>query len=127
MTAQPATYQPPARPATGPAFTSAPATAAEWAARITVRHPHLARPVADALALADAGHLSGDDWHVDVINIERTQVYDLFHDAPGGNWTCSCPSYKHRPYRIGPTAYCKHTLARAIAERAGLIRKVNYG
>ena len=98
-----------------------PATAAEWAARIVARHPHLARPVADALALAEAGHVSGNSIHCMVVNRERTARYSLDYDAATGTWSCTCPAYAYRPYRIGRTAYCKHTLARAIAARAGLI------
>ena len=106
--------QAPARPAM-------PMTAAEWAARIVARHPALARPVAEALALAEAGHVSGNDIHCMVVNRERTTRYSLDCDPATGAWTCTCPAYQFRPYRIGHTAYCKHTLARAIAARAGLI------
>jgi len=81
----------------------------------------LARPVAEALALAEAGHVSGNSVHCMVINRERTTRYSLDCDAATGTWTCTCPAYKYRPYRAGRTAHCKHTLARAIAERAGLI------
>ena len=55
--------QAPARPAM-------PMTAAEWAARIVARHPALARPVAEALALAEAGHVSGKN-HRRVVGIGR--------------------------------------------------------
>ena len=98
-----------------------PATAAEWAARIVARHPALARPVAEALALAEAGHVTGNERHCMVINAERTTRYSLDCDAATGTWSCTCPAYTYRPYKIGRTHYCKHTLARAIAERAGLI------
>ena len=98
-----------------------PATAAEWAARIVSRHPALARPVAEALALAEAGHVSGNSAHCMVVNRERDTRYSLDYDAATGTWSCTCPAYAYRPYRIGRTAYCKHTLARAIAARAGLI------
>ena len=106
--------QAPARPAM-------PMTAAEWAARIVARHPHLARPVAEALQLAEAGHVSGNSVHCMVVNRERTTRYSLDCDPATGTWSCTCPAYAYRPYRIGRTAYCKHTLARAIAARAGLI------
>lgn len=109
------TQQQPSRPAT-----TTPATAAEWAARIVARHPALARPVADALALAEAGHVTGNDGHAQCINAKRDTIYHMDWNHLG-DWTCTCPSYKHRPYKVGQTAYCKHTLARAIAERAGLI------
>lgn len=106
--------QAPARPAM-------PMTAAEWAARIVARHPALARPVAEALALAEAGHVSGNDIHCMVVNAERTARHSLDCDAATGTWSCTCPAYTYRPYKIGRTHYCKHTLARAIAARAGLI------
>lgn len=108
--------QAPARPAA-----TMPATAAEWAARIVARHPALARPVAEALQLAEAGHVTGNETHCMVINSKRTTRYSLDYDAATGTWTCTCPAYQYRPYRAGRTAHCKHTLARAIAERAGLI------
>jgi hypothetical protein len=98
-----------------------PTTAAEWAARIVSRHPALARPVAEALQLAEAGHVTGNETHCMVINSKRTTRYSLDYDAATGTWTCTCPAYQYRPYRAGRTAHCKHTLARAIAERAGLI------
>ena len=98
-----------------------PATAAEWAARIVSRHPALARPVAEALQLAEAGHVTGNSVHCMVVNLERDTRYSLDYDAATGTWSCTCPAYAYRPYRIGRTAYCKHTLARAIAARAGLI------
>ena len=108
--------QAPARPAA-----TMPATAAEWAARIVSRHPALARPVAEALQLAEAGHVTGNSVHCMVVNLERDTRYSLDCDAATGTWTCTCPAYAHRPYRVGRSAYCKHTLARAIAARAGLI------
>jgi 23S rRNA G2445 N2-methylase RlmL len=112
------TYPQPA--ATRPA--TVPSTAAEWAARIVHRHPHLAQPVAKALKLAEAGHVTGNDIHCMVINAERNARYSLdYHNATGA-WSCTCYSYQNRPYRAGHTAHCKHTLARAIAERAGLIK-----
>ena len=98
-----------------------PASAAEWAARIVARHPHLARPVAEALQLAEAGHVSGNSVHCMVVNAKRTTRYSLDYDPARGAWTCTCPAYQFRPYKVGHTAYCKHTLARAIAARAGLI------
>lgn len=98
-----------------------PATAAEWAARIVSRHPALARPVAEALQLAEAGHVTGNSVHCMVVNLERDTRYSLDYDAATGTWSCTCPAYAYRPYRIGRTAHCKHTLARAIAARAGLI------
>ena len=105
-----------------PPAATIPATAAEWAARIVARHPALARPVAEALALAEAGHVSGNDIHCMVVNAERTARYSLDCDAATGTWSCTCPAYAYRPYRIGRTAHCKHTMARAIAERANLIQ-----
>jgi hypothetical protein len=77
--------------------------------------------VAEALQLAEAGHVTGNNVHCMVINSKRTTRYSLDCDPATGAWTCTCPAYKYRPYRAGHTAYCKHTLARAIAERAGLI------
>jgi hypothetical protein len=113
-----ATYPQPAatRPATSPS------TAAEWAARIVHRHPHLAAPVALALALAEAGHVTGNEIHAQCINAERNAIYHMDYHPASGVWSCQCPAYQRRPYRAGRTAHCKHTLARAIAERAGLIK-----
>ena len=99
-----------------------PATAAEWAARIVARHPALARPVADALALVEAGHVSGNDGHhATCRSSDGTAAYDLRYTPATGVWHCNCPAYAYRPYRIGPVAYCKHTLARAIAARVGVV------
>ena len=100
-----------------------PMTAAEWAARIVNRHPHLAQPVAKALELAERGHVTGNDIHAQCINAERNTIYHMDYHAATGTWSCQCPAYQHRPYRAGRTAHCKHTLARAIAERAGLIKE----
>lgn len=83
----------------------------------------MAQVVALALDLAESGHVSGNDIHTQVINAERTVVYHQDNVDGRGAWTCTCPAYQHRPYRIGPTAYCKHTLARAIAARAGLVKE----
>jgi hypothetical protein len=99
-----------------------PMTAAEWAARIVNRHPHLARPVAKALELAEHGHVTGNDIHAQCVNAERNTIYHMDYHANTGVWSCQCPAYQHRPYKAGRTAHCKHTLARAIAERAGLIK-----
>lgn len=110
-------------PAVQPLAIAVPMTAAEWAARIVHRHPALAEPVAKALALAEAGHVSGNDIHCMVINAERTVLYSLDYHDTTGVWSCNCPAYIHRPYKVGRTAYCKHTLARAIAARAGLVKE----
>lgn len=112
-----------ATPVAQPLAIAVPMTAAEWAARIVHRHPALAEPVAAALALAEAGHVSGNDGHTQVINAERDAIYHLDYHDTTGVWSCNCPAYIHRPYKVGRTAYCKHTLARAIAERAGLVKE----
>ena len=52
-----------------------PASAAEWAARIVARHPALARPVAEALQLAEAGHVSGNIVHCMFVFRERDTRY----------------------------------------------------
>ena len=52
---------------------------------------------------------------------QYTQYHKDYHAATG-TWSCNCLAYQYRPYRAGRTAHCKHTLARAIAERAGLIK-----
>lgn len=98
-----------------------PATAAEWAARIVQRHPALARPVADALALVEAGHVTGDDCHAVCRGSDGVTTYDLRYTPATGVWHCNCPAYAYRPCRIGRVAYCKHTLARAIAARVGVV------
>lgn len=98
-----------------------PKTAAEWAARIVQRHPALARPVADALALVEAGHVTGDDCHAVCRGSDGVTTYDLRYTPATGVWHCNCPAYAYRPCRIGRVAYCKHTLARALAQRAGLL------
>lgn len=109
--------QPLAHPAT-----PAPATAAEWAARIVQRHPHLARPVADALALVERGHVTATGNAATVrSSSDSATTYRLRHDPATGAWHCNCPAYAYRPAMIGRTAYCKHTLARSIADRAGLL------
>lgn len=101
---------------------AAPQSAAEWAARIVQRHPALARPVADALALVEAGHVTATGNAATVrSSSDGTTTYRLRHDPATGAWHCNCPAYAYRPAMIGRTAYCKHTLARSIAERAGLL------
>ncbi len=119
MYAQPTTATRPQ--AIAPARPSTPMTAAEWAARIIHRHPHMAAPVALALELVERGHVTGNEVHCTVINAKRDTRYSLDYHSETGVWSCTCPAYQHRPYRAGRTAHCKHTLARAIAERAGLI------
>ena len=100
-----------------------PMTAAEWAARIVNRHPALAEPVSKALDLAERGHVSGNEIHAQCINARRDTIYHMDLDDATGAWSCTCQCYAYRPYTIGRIAYCKHTLARAIAEQAGLIRE----
>lgn len=113
-----------ASPTSAPAPVAArtPMTAAEWAARIVNRHPALAQPVALALDLA-SGHVTGNDIHAQCINAARDTVYHMDYNERTGAWSCTCPAYRNRAYQIGRTAYCKHALARAIAERAGLIKE----
>lgn len=110
--------------ATAPPVLAAPLpmTAAEWAARIVHRHPDLAQPVALALELAERGHVTGNDIHAQCVNAARNAIYHMDYHAATGAWSCNCLAYQCRPYRAGRTAHCKHTLARAIAERAGLIK-----
>ncbi len=95
-----------------------PMTAAEWAARIVVRHPTLAQPVALALHLAETGHVHTDGPQVQVESSDGRNTYTLRYVEATGAWLCTCPAFRYRPYYVGPVAYCKHTLARAIAARA---------
>jgi hypothetical protein len=111
---------------TAPWWTPAPepGSPAYWAARIVTRHPHLARPVAQALALVEAGHVSGDDIHTQVINAERKVIYHQGFEPALGQWVCNCKAYEFRAYRTtGRFVVCKHILAIRIAERAGLLEK----
>ncbi len=95
-----------------------PMTAAEWAARIVVRHPALAQPVQKALALVEEGHVHAHDRRAEVVGSDGKNTYHLRYIEATGAWLCTCPAFLYRPHMIGQTAYCKHTLARAIAARA---------
>ena len=92
-----------------------PTTPAYWAARIVANHPELATPVARALELVEAGHVRGRD----VDSQSGSGSYELTPDGKG-NWLCNCPAFVYRPLIIGRSHHCKHTLARAISDRAGL-------
>ena len=98
-----------------------PQTPAEWAARIVVRHPALAQPVERALALVESGRVRADGRQVEAS--DGHTAYELRYVEETGAWLCNCPAFLYRPIMIGQTAYCKHTLARAIAARAGLVKE----
>ncbi len=103
--------------------TPTPQTPAEWAARIVIRHPALAAPVAKALALVESGHVHTDSGEVEVKGSDGQNTYHLRYVAETGSWLCNCPAFLYRPLMIGQTAYCKHTLAVRIAARAGLVKE----
>ena len=100
-----------------------PQTPAEWAARIVVRHPTLAAPVAKALALVESGHVHAAAGQVEVDGSDGANTYHLRYVEETGSWLCNCPAFLYRPVMIGRTAYCKHTLAVRIAVRAGLVKE----
>lgn len=100
-----------------------PTTPAEWAARIVVRHPALAQPVEKALALVEEGHVRAHGRRAEVVGSDGKNTYHLRYVAATGAWLCTCPAFLYRPVMLGQTAYCKHTLARAIAERAGMVKE----
>lgn len=101
------------------------ATPTALAARAVARYSHLARPVAAALELVEAGHVSGNDIHTQVVSSDGNTIYHQDYHERTGTWTCNCPSFRFRPYTIRAGDYtialCKHVLARAIADRAGLL------
>lgn len=100
-----------------------PTTPAEWAARIVIRHPALAAPVAKALTLVETGHVRADGRQVQVEGSDGQNTYELRYVEETGSWLCNCPAFLYRPLMIGQTAYCKHTLAVRIAARAGLVKE----
>lgn len=102
------------------------ATPAEAAARIVTRHPAASQAAARALDLVEAGHVAPDGRAVRATGGD--DAYRLTYVPATGAWLCTCPAFVYRPTIIGGRHYCKHTLARAIAERSGMLgdeRRVN--
>ena len=69
------------------------------------------------------GHVRAHGRRAEVVGSDGKNTYHLRYVEATGTWLCTCPAFLYRPHMIGQTAYCKHTLARAIAERAGMIKE----
>lgn len=90
-----------------------PATRAEAAARIAVRHPQLSGMADRALAIADTDKVRPLSLtRVYVVAEQGGHEYELTATPHG--WRCTCPAYTYRPAVINGRRYCKHTIALAI-------------
>lgn len=90
-----------------------PATRAEAAARIAVRHPHLSGMADRALAIADTDKVRPLSLtRVYVVAEQGGHEYELTATPHG--WRCTCPAYTYRPAVINGRRYCKHIMAMAI-------------
>ena len=77
-----------------------PMTAAEWAARIVVRHPALDQPVEKALALVEEGHVRAAGRRAEVVGSDGKNTYHLRYIEATGAWLCTCPAFLYRPHMI---------------------------
>lgn len=92
-------------------------TYSEAAARIVVKHPHLATMAAHALAIVEAGkvqpHADGQGATVLSENGRGSYEVELRSDGP----VCGCPAHLYRPAMINGRPYCKHVMAYGIYNR----------
>lgn len=91
---------------------------AEAAARIVVRHPHLAAMAAAALDVAEHGRIHRLSETRAFVQSPSGKEYRLDYDHNTHGWRCNCPAYAYRAAAINGRHYCKHVMALALIARA---------